>query len=108
MERSHGRQRNELPRAATAYAAIWNEAAAHLFTSRLPLQRQMNIPYLADQPITLGIRGSAHDEINIAPGAGCVLVSVGHIRWAVYDQTAFATQITIWGRVAQLAAIVLP
>ena len=41
------------------------------------------------------------------PGYGCVIVSVGHIRWDVYDQTAFASQITIWAWVTELASIVL-
>lgn len=93
--------------AVKRYATLWNEAAGRVYANALPLQRDLTLPKGAST-ITLAIRARSAHTATITPGPDCVVVTIGSVHWAVYDQLAFRGQVDLWTKVTQLADLVLP
>lgn len=94
-------------RAVKRYATLWNESAARVYADALPVERPLAVP-AGSSAVTIAVRAHAAHSASITPGPDCLLVSIGSLRWAVYDQTAYRSQIELWTRVTQLAELVLP
>lgn len=48
------------------------------------------------------------DQLDIYPRAQAMIVKIGHVSWAVYDQDALDHQVALWHRVAKIVRLTLP
>lgn len=94
--------------AVHAYRAVWTKTAARIYAASLPVTRDLEVIPVGQFAPTVAVRATAGDHRDVQPRGNCLIVSMGHISWAVYDQAAFQHQIDTWERVAQLAELALP
>ena len=95
-------------RAVERYASAWTTLVPATLGRNLPAERSLQVELVARHPITLAARAHHLDRIERSRRDEALVITTGHLNWAVVDGDAFYDQIELWERVRTLSEVVLP